>query len=135
MAWAMPSPQVTPYHLLSMRNFGERVPRTFVIKSILDSYTFGTGNLRELLQNSDDAGAAEQVCQQSERLSLNTLNLPLQQIFILDERSYGTDTLVDSGLADTQGPSLISYNDTVFSEKDWEAIRTIHGSSKVSDTT
>ena len=51
-----------PFCVLSMRSFGERVPRTFVIKSILDSYTFGNSNLRELLQNSDDVGATEQVC-------------------------------------------------------------------------
>lgn len=45
-----------------MESFGERVPRTLVIKSILDSYTFGNGILRELLQNSDDAEATKQVC-------------------------------------------------------------------------
>jgi hypothetical protein len=45
-----------------MQSFGERIPRTLGIKSILDSYTFGNGNLRELLQNSDDAGATKQVC-------------------------------------------------------------------------
>jgi len=61
--------------------FGERVNLTESIKGILDSYvsdhtfsaalnpyhlllsqTFGNGNLRELLQNSDDARATTQVC-------------------------------------------------------------------------
>ena len=60
-----------------MQSFGERVPRTFVIKSILDSYTFGNGNLRELLQNSDDAGATEQVCH-SQSVSVR---MPLALLF------------------------------------------------------
>lgn len=42
-------------------NFGERFDLTHGIKGILDSYIFGNGNLRELLQNSDDAKATKQV--------------------------------------------------------------------------
>lgn len=57
-----PSKETTPLCVLIMESFGERVPRTLVIKSILDSYTFGNGILRELLQNSDDAEATKQVC-------------------------------------------------------------------------
>jgi hypothetical protein len=44
------------------QSFRERVDTTASIKSILDSYPFGNGLLRELLQNSDDAGATNQVC-------------------------------------------------------------------------
>ena len=43
-------------------DFGETYDVTLGIKSILDSYIFGNGNLRELLQNSDDAKATKQVC-------------------------------------------------------------------------
>lgn len=42
-------------------NFRERVDITKTIKGILDSYPFGNAILRELLQNSDDAGATCQV--------------------------------------------------------------------------
>lgn len=43
------------------QSFRERVDIASSIKSILDSYPLGNGLLRELLQNSDDAGATSQV--------------------------------------------------------------------------
>jgi sacsin len=39
----------------------EEVNTADAIRAILDSYPFGNGLLRELLQNSDDAGATSQV--------------------------------------------------------------------------
>ena len=42
--------------------FGENVAPTAAISAILGSYPFSIGLLRELLQNSDDAGATKQVC-------------------------------------------------------------------------
>ena len=41
--------------------FGENVDRLGSIRSILDNYPFSAGLLREILQNSDDAKATEQV--------------------------------------------------------------------------
>jgi sacsin len=41
--------------------FGESVAPTDAIKAILGNYPFSIGLLREILQNSDDAGATEQV--------------------------------------------------------------------------
>lgn len=66
------------------------------------------GLLRELLQNSDDAGST-------------------YQTFILDKRSFGTATLYDSALAKHQGPALIAVNDSIFRPGDWKAITQLYG--------
>ncbi|KAJ7217098.1 hypothetical protein GGX14DRAFT_602035, partial [Mycena pura] len=97
-------------------NFRERADLTKIIKSILDSYPLGNGILRELLQNSDDAGATKQT-------------------FILDMRNHPQETVVDKDLAKCQGPALLAINDTLFSEEDWKAISTLHSSSKTADET
>ncbi|KAJ7172036.1 hypothetical protein C8R46DRAFT_1190033 [Mycena filopes] len=96
------------------KSFRERVDVTSTIRSILDSYPLGNGILRELLQNSDDAGATEQT-------------------FILDMRCHPTKTLVDVELAHSQGPALLAVNNSCFTARDWVAIRTIHNSSKTQD--
>ncbi|KAJ6502042.1 hypothetical protein C8R45DRAFT_1070605 [Mycena sanguinolenta] len=95
-------------------NFRERADLTKIIKSILDSYPLGNGILRELLQNSDDASATTQT-------------------FILDLRTHPSSTLVDKDLVECQGPALLAINDTLFSDSDWKAISTLHGSSKTAD--
>ncbi|KAF7311321.1 hypothetical protein MKEN_01033800 [Mycena kentingensis (nom. inval.)] len=101
---------------MSLRNFKEKADLTKVIRSILDSYPSGSGILRELAQNSDDARATVQT-------------------FILDLRSHPNQSLVDPDLQQCQGPALMAINDTLFSEDDWKAISTLHGSSKTADET
>ncbi|KAJ7629420.1 hypothetical protein DFH06DRAFT_1338309 [Mycena polygramma] len=96
-------------------SFGEYSLPTDTLAAILGAYPFSVGLFRELLQNSDDARASKQV-------------------FVLDARSHGTQTLVDAKLASTQGPSLLAYNDAQFSDDDWEALQSIHRSSKKTDT-
>ena len=44
-----------------MADFGELVDLTASLSSILRRYPFGIGLFREILQNSDDAGATKQV--------------------------------------------------------------------------
>ena len=44
-----------------MTDFGEQVDLTANLASILRRYPFSTGLFREILQNSDDAGATKQV--------------------------------------------------------------------------
>ncbi|KAF8131271.1 hypothetical protein K438DRAFT_1739837, partial [Mycena galopus ATCC 62051] len=96
-------------------SFGEYSLPTDTLAAILGAYPFSVGLFRELLQNSDDARATKQV-------------------FVLDARSHGTGTLVDPKLATTQGPSLLAYNDSLFSDADWDALQSIHRSSKKEDT-
>ncbi|KAJ7578039.1 hypothetical protein C8J56DRAFT_1170787 [Mycena floridula] len=95
-------------------NFQERVNTTNAIRGILESYPLGNGLLRELIQNSDDAGAASQV-------------------FILDHRTHATKTLLDPSLSGSQGPALLAVNNTQFSESDFNALSTINGSNKTTD--
>ncbi|KZV98960.1 hypothetical protein EXIGLDRAFT_762968 [Exidia glandulosa HHB12029] len=99
-----------------MEAFGEKCDRTSVIKSVLDGYPASNAILRELLQNSDDAGSTTQT-------------------FILDERTYNAESLLVPELRCSQGPALLAVNDSVFRPQDWEAIRTIHSSSKKDDAT
>ncbi|KAF6749160.1 hypothetical protein DFP72DRAFT_1143529 [Ephemerocybe angulata] len=95
--------------------FGEHVDRLGNIKSILQNYPFSAGLLRELLQNSDDAKATE-------------------QIFLLDCRQHPARKLYNAKLTDTQGPALLAYNNASFTEADWKALQNINKSSKVEDT-
>uniref|UniRef100_A0A8C7DVG6 Sacsin/Nov domain-containing protein n=1 Tax=Naja naja TaxID=35670 RepID=A0A8C7DVG6_NAJNA len=60
--------------------------------------------LCELIQNADDA-VAEEV------------------ILLYDERSFGTRSLFSDGLASTQGPALLAYNNGIFTEDDWEGTK------------
>ncbi|KAF9267247.1 hypothetical protein L218DRAFT_895575 [Marasmius fiardii PR-910] len=97
--------------------FAEEFDPTDNIKAILDAYPFSIGIFRELLQNSDDAGATKQV-------------------FLLDYRTHAQDDLElhIPRLAETQGPALLAYNNSEFLDEDWKALRTVHSSSKRSDT-
>ncbi|SRR5260221_4131898 len=117
------------------QSFRERVDTASSIKSILDCYPLGNGLLRELLQNSDDAGATSQVRFSSICHSLLIANRNSTKTFILDTRQYGDVTLLDPTLKETQGPSLLAVNDSIFNESDWKALQTIHGSNKTSDET
>jgi hypothetical protein len=102
---------------------------------ILNDYPLGSGILRELIQNSDDAEANSQVravlfCAQSANLSMTSHML---QILVLDSRSFGTSTLLDPVLARYQGPALLAFNDSKFTEKDWKSLMSISNSEKKDD--
>jgi hypothetical protein len=56
-------------------------------------------------------------------------------VFLLDHREHPKERIVDDGLADTQGPALLSFNDRCFSETDWDAVQRTNKSSKLMDTT
>lgn len=65
-----------------------------------------------------------------------TSSIPIDkfQIFVLDSRNHATTSLFHPNLADTQGPALLAYNDALFSQDDWDALQSIHRSSKKTDT-
>ncbi|VDC01301.1 unnamed protein product [Peniophora sp. CBMAI 1063] len=79
------------------------------IRSILRQYPHGVGTFRELLQNSDDAGAT-------------------QQIFVLDRRRH------PPGAGFETGPSFLSFNDALVTENDWTGLQEISSSPKRSDS-
>ncbi|KAM6452398.1 sacsin-like isoform 1-T2 [Liasis olivaceus] len=84
------------------------------LQGILRKYPDGGQILKELIQNADDAGAEE-------------------VILLYEERSFGTQSLFSDGLASTQGPALLAYNNGIFSEADWEGIKSPGISHKEDD--
>ncbi len=70
--------------------------------------------LQEMIQNADDAGAS-------------TIQ------FYVDCRHHGNKGLVMPELNPYQGPALISANDALFSDQDWEGIQSLQQSIKVDD--
>ena len=69
---------------------------------------------QEIVQNADDAKAT-------------TVK------FFIDERSHGQQNLLHHSLAKFQGPSLLAYNDAVFTKEDWINIQKLKRSDKRSD--
>ncbi|KDR71813.1 hypothetical protein GALMADRAFT_253570 [Galerina marginata CBS 339.88] len=95
--------------------FGQATSPVAALKSILHNYPYSVGLLREIEQNSDDAGASKQV-------------------FVLDRRAHPATSLYHSRLATTQGPALLAFNDAKFVESDWYALQNTYESSKVDDS-
>lgn len=89
-------------------------PLTIVLRNIIREYPAGGGVLRELAQNADDAGASEIV-------------------FVLDRRQHPTQDILHGGLAEFQGISLLAFNNSVFSDVDFESLSRIGDSAKAKD--
>ena len=83
----------------------------YIIIIIINCYIFGS---QEILQNADDAQATKVK-------------------FFIDERSHGQKKLLHPSLAKFQGPSLLAYNDAVFTKQDWENIQKLKRSNKRAD--
>ena len=84
--------------------FGQREDLTQRIKNILREYPFDVTVLKELLQNADDAKANK-------------------MYVILDKRTHGQEKVPSEEWKDLQGPALLVWNDSTFSEKDLEGIQ------------
>ena len=94
--------------------FGQRELLTQRIKNILREYPFDITVLKELLQNADDSKANK-------------------MYVVLDKRRHGKKKLPSSNWKDLQGPSLLVWNDSVFSESDLKGIQQLGFGSKRSD--
>ena len=94
--------------------FGQREELTRRIKNILRDYPFDITVLKELLQNADDA-KARKMC------------------IILDKRAHGKESLLSEKWQKLQGPALLVWNNTTFSEKDIEGIQELGLGSKRSE--
>ncbi|KIL57836.1 hypothetical protein M378DRAFT_87361, partial [Amanita muscaria Koide BX008] len=100
-------------------SFGETVSPVTAIQAVLRDYPFSASILRELLQNSDNAGATKQVRRLEVFLnSWHSQRIYAVQVFLLDK----------------DNPALVAYNTSEFLEPDWQAIQSIHQSSKKADT-
>ncbi|KAA8593891.1 hypothetical protein FQN60_004725, partial [Etheostoma spectabile] len=98
---------------LGFEQSGQREPLTVRIKNILEEYPSVADIFKELLQNADDASATE--CS-----------------FLIDMRK-NTDireNLLDPGMIVCHGPSLWSFNSSVFSDTDFLNITRLGGSVK-----
>ncbi|XP_078720978.1 sacsin isoform X2 [Lampetra fluviatilis] len=101
--------------LLGAGRFGQSTPPLVdFLKDILRRYPDGGQILKELIQNSEDAGATE-------------------VRFLFDEKSFGTDSLHSSEFAAFQGPALYVFNDAVFTDDDWRGIQETARSRKKDD--
>jgi len=94
--------------------FSQSQKLTTQIRAILRNYPDGSQILKELIQNADDSKATSVA-------------------FVLSTKGYSTEKLFSPLLAPFQGAALYSYNNSVFTENDFENIKKINDSSKISD--
>ncbi|CAG8632371.1 13141_t:CDS:2 [Funneliformis mosseae] len=100
------------------REFRPKEPYTHRLSKILEEYPDGSQILREILQNSDDAGSTE-------------------QIFILDHNTYPSNNLIPPDIVNSglnldryQGPALLAQNNTIFDERDYKSLLKLADSEK-----
>src|SRR5262245_41222402 len=92
--------------------FGRIPSLTAQIRELIHDYPEGIGIIKELAQNADDAGA-------------RVLEI------VIDRRSHPAARLPHRAMAALQGPALLAYNDSVFTEDDFDRIQEIYRSGKV----
>ena len=93
------------------KGFGQHEDLTRRIQNIIRDYPFDITLLKELLQNADDAKAKK-------------------LYFILDKRTHGTESVLSDDWKELQGPALLVWNDSTFSEADLEGIQELGLGSK-----
>ena len=94
--------------------FGQHEELTRRIHNIIRDYPFDITVLKELLQNADDAKAKK-------------------MYIILDKRTHGKESVLSEEWQALQGPALLVWNDSTFSEKDLEGIQELGLGSKRSE--
>ncbi|OPL33833.1 hypothetical protein AM593_07708, partial [Mytilus galloprovincialis] len=98
------------------KDFGQHEELITRIKRILSGYPCDAGVLKELLQNADDAKASE-------------------VHIVIDYNNHETDNLFSDSWKPLQGPAILIYNDSSFSEADIRGIQKLGIGSKGEDPT
>ena len=94
--------------------FGQHEELTRRIQNIIRDYPFDMTILKELLQNTDDAKAKK-------------------MYIILDKRTHRKESVISKEWQDLQGPALLVWNDSTFTERDLKGIQELGLGSKRSD--
>ena len=94
--------------------FGKSEEVTRRIQNTIRDYPFDNTILKELMQNTDDAKAKK-------------------MYIILDKRTHGEKSVISKEWQDLQGPALLVWNDSTFTDRDLEGIQELGLGSKRSD--
>ncbi|XP_048734804.2 sacsin-like [Ostrea edulis] len=103
-------------YVRKLQPFGQKEELTNRITRILEQYPQSEGILKEMLQNADDARATD-------------------VMFIADLNEYGTEQTFDESWHPLQGPALLVYNNSYFTENDIAGIQHLGRGSKSEDPT
>jgi hypothetical protein len=104
----------TTHNFDSGESFYQREPLTARLKNLIHDYPEGVGILKELIQNADDAGAT--------KIEV-----------IIDWREHCVEKLPDPEMKALLGPSILVYNDAVFTNNDFNSIQNLGVSGKRED--
>ena len=97
------------------KEYGQREPLTRRLHNIVTDYKDDIDVFKELIQNADDAGATEVK-------------------FLIDWRTHPKEYLFTKEMKHWQGPALCAYNNSVFSDEDFENLCELGGATKSKET-
>ena len=100
--------------LIGGKSFYQSEPLIARLRGIIRDYPEGVGIIKELIQNADDAKAT--------RVEIT-----------LDWRYHQGKMLPDERMVKLMGPAMLVYNNQVFTDKDFDSIRSLGQSEKAQD--
>ncbi|EAW34557.1 sacsin N-terminal ATP-binding-like domain-containing protein [Lyngbya sp. PCC 8106] len=100
--------------LITGTSFYQFEPLIARLRGIIRDYPEGVGIIKELIQNADDARAT-------------------QVEITLDWRTHSASNLPDERMVKLLGPAMLVYNNSTFTERDFNSIRSLGQSEKAQD--